>query len=527
MLKSLTIENLGLVEKAHLIFDAGFTAITGETGSGKTSFIEALKLALGKKSDFEFIKNGATKAIITAVFEPNSSHAVYKALEEQGIELEPFESIIISRHLLIEGKSKAFINQQPISLHALSKISTHLCAFVDQNALLELKDPHFFKDLIDQTGSYKDLLHEYSSLYKKLTSLETELHTLEKMSFQKDMKLKFLEEDIDELQKCPLKDHEEAEIFESFKKTQSTLEKLGSFQQLLDLTNGQLLPVIKKIKGSKALQEHHLKLIEEAYVLICEFSMNIEEDFQSLDLSEELLTKLESKLKLIYSLKRRFNVESSEFSRLLEDKKKELETLSHLDFKLEELQKNHKSVFQALEQLSDKLTHERKTHAQKLEQKIITHLRELNMPYCDLRFDFSTSALTCDGQDKIDLLLKANSNTEMTSVTETASGGELARVNFCFFLIQDEKMISSTYFFDEIDASVGGVTSTLMADKLKNLAQTKQVFCITHFAQMAQKATHHLSFNKFQDAQNTSVEITYSQNKLNQEEIDRMIGVKE
>lgn len=527
MLKSLKIENLGLVEEAFFSFDSGFTAITGETGSGKTSLLEAIKLSLGKKSDYDFIKMGASKASICAVFDLASGLDVKNKLKEFEIDFEPTEPLLIKRVLYKEGKSKAFINDQAVSLQTLVKISPYLCDFVDQHVLSSLKDPVFFIELIDKTSGLCSILNEYKELYQKTKDLESKLSQLEKDAFQKELKIEFLQEDIKDLEACPMKPGEETAIFEDFKRTQALLGELSSFQKLSDQTNGDLLPLLKKIKSDKHLGKDLYDLLENAYQLVCEFSHKIDSELEDTLLSEQKLAHLETKLKKIVSLKRKFQAEPDEFEKILEMKQQELEKLLNLEFTLEELKIQHASTHKLMAEKAQSLSLSRQKHALNFEKQILKNLRPLNMPYCEIKFHFSHCDYGLHGIDHIDFLLKANSNAELLPLLESASGGEIARVNFCFFLAQSISNPACTYFFDEIDASVGGITSTLMGDKLQVLSKEKQVFCITHFAQMAQKADHHLSFKKLQDESTTWIDIQYCSHSMNFEEIDRMIGVKE
>jgi DNA repair protein RecN (Recombination protein N) len=527
MLSSLLIESLGLIDKYSFSFKDGFTSITGETGSGKTSLIEALKLTLGKKSDFEFIKKGEKKASIKASFELKPSHPIYPLLLENGFLIERGEAIIITRQLSTCGKSKAFVNDQPISLTLLAKLSVYLCDFIDQDSLLETKKEDYFLHLLDKTGPYESLLKDYKQVYESFDELSKKYKTLKKHQEGKEFKVSLIEEEIKELKEASILPEEETALFETYKKALGLQGKMQTLESYISGFNQAILPQLRKMRMDKVFNEEQKALLESAFINLCEVSSHLEATIDEGNFSPSELLKMEERLKLIHSLKRKYNVESDQFEHILALKTKELDFLFSIDEELEKLQKILSSSQIDLNSHAEKLSNERAVWAKKLQENLTSHLRPLNMPYAELLFTFKETHLSESGKESVDLLLKANAASNLVPLHQGASGGELARVNFCFFLETSKLHEANTYVFDEIDASVGGMTSALMGDKLKVLADEKQVFCITHFPQMAQKATNHLVFEKKQDESGTFIDIMHSTNGPIESEIERMIGVKE
>lgn len=527
MLSSLTIESLGLIEKHTFCFENGFTSITGETGSGKTSLIEAIKLTLGKKSDFEFIKKGEKKATIKACFELKKDHSIYPLLSENGFLVERGELLIITRQLTSCGKSKASLNDQPISLSLLSKLSPYLCDFIDQDSLLEMKKEDQFLYLLDKTGPYQDLLIEYKKTYFEFLEINKKLKELKKHAEGKEIKQSLIEEEIKELKQASILPEEENALFETYKKAQSLQGTLQSLEAHASCFNQFILPQLRKMKLDKAFDETQKGLLESAYINLCEVSSTLEAKIEEGNFSPQELQKMEERLRLIHSLKRKYNVDSDQFDSIVETKTKELDFLFNLDEELEKVSKALDIRFNRSNYLASKISSERINWAHDLEDHLHKNLRPLNMPYAELEFTFLEAPLNEHGTQKVDLLLKANAATSKVPLNQGASGGELARINFCFFLETSKLHPAQTYVFDEIDASVGGMTSALMGEKLKTLSFEKQVFCITHFPQMAQKASSHLVFEKKQNENETFVDIHYSSSGPIESEIERMIGVKE
>jgi DNA repair protein RecN (Recombination protein N) len=526
MLKQLCIQSLGLVESSQLDFHEGFTSITGETGSGKTSLVEALKLTLGKKSDFEFIKKGAKKAEIRAVFDLNKDHPVFESLKELGFTALAEEPLILSRILSVEGKSKAFINEQAASLYALQTIAPSLCLFVDQNDLLKLHDEFYYHHLIDAYGELKTELSEYQKSYELYLNLKKKIQDLKKQTHNKEIKQAVLSEEISELEGAKIKPGEEQSLFEEYKILQKKREGLESAHLGSHLLGQDILPKIKKLKAEKHLSEEEKTSLETAYLSLCDASESFESKLESQAYDEQLLQKHELRLKLIYSLKRKYNQEIEAFESLLLEKSKELDTLIMLDETIEKTELMLQEAQSHLEKVAQDLKSKRQLKALELAEKVAVQLQELNMPFAELEFTFTDSNYSIYGSTDIDLLIKTNVSSPKVSLIEGASGGELARVNFCLFLETSRLNHASTYIFDEIDAHVGGVTSSLMGEKLQKLAQSKQVFCITHFPQMALKGHNHLAFIKNQHEDKTTIEIHYTENNHLRFEIDRMVGVK-
>lgn len=526
MLSCLTIENLGLIDKHTFVFKKGFTSITGETGSGKTSLIEALKLALGKKSDFDFIKKGEKKAFIQACFELNPDHPIYPLLLEKGFLIEKGELLIISRHLSLCGKSKAFLNDQPISISLLTALSCYLCDFIDQESLFETKKQEEFLQLLDSTGSYSSLLQDYKNTYHIYVQLQKQIKQLQKHAEGKEFKQSLIEDEIKELKEALMSFEEEEALFETYKKAQAMQGQVHIFESYAKTLNEVILPHLRKMKTDKVWTHEQKDLFESSYIHLCEISNRIEDSIQEGSFNPQELQKMEDKLKLIHSLKRKYNVEIKEFDHILETKIKELDFLFSLDEELEKAIAMLNITSVDTFNLANKLADKRQAWAKELEKHLIANLKPLNMPYVELAFTFHEAPLSESGHQVVDLLLKANAASNMVAVHQGASGGELARINFCFFLETSKLQAAPTYIFDEIDASVGGVTSALMGQKLQELACDKQIFCITHFPQMAQKATNHLVFEKKQNENKTSIAIHYSTNGPIESEIERMIGVK-
>lgn len=527
MLVQLFVKNLGLIDEATFRFEKGFTSITGETGSGKTSLIEALKLTLGKKSDFEWIKNGQNQACIESIFDLESTHPIFYFLKKESLHIEQGETLIFKRLLSKDGKTKAFINQQPVSIHLLQKCANYLISIIDQHATFELDSSDFFIEYIDALMEDSALLVSYKEAFLRRQALMLELDELYKKTVFKDLRIEELESDIKELSDVKVNQEDENALFESFKKAQSFAQTAEKLTHHLSLINDELLPQVRKLRSEKVFCEETKKLIETSYLNLQELSFFLEKQIEDSQSDPTSLKKLESTLNLIHKLKRKHAANLGDFPQVLENKKQELETLYHLDDVILNKKQKKEEFDNQLVQLSDQLSAIRKNLAIKLQDDLCKNLRPLNMPFIELDFVFTKKDLSLNGIDTIKLFVQQNSSCSKVEALNSLSGGELARLNFCLFLEKSKKSASHTWIFDEIDSSVGGVTSALMGEKLKELSFIKQVFCITHFPQMVQKADHHYAFEKMQSLENLEVLFRYSTDGPINEEIDRMIGVRD
>jgi len=527
MLIQLNVKNLGLIDDACFKFEKGFTSITGETGSGKTSLIEAIKLSLGKKSDFEFIKNGQQQALVESFFELKPEHPIYSFLKNESLAIEEGEILIFKRILSREGKTKAYINQQPVSVHLLQKCAPFMIAIIDQHSNFELDSSDFFLKFIDSMLDDPQILEEVQSLYLQKQSLLKEIDELFKKTVFKDLRIEELEFDIKELADVKVSEDDENALFESFKKAQSFAQSAEKIGQHLQMINEELLPQVRRLRSDKIFSEDVKKMIETSFIHLQELSFNLEKQLDESQSDPSSLKKMETTLNLIHKLKRKHSSKLSDFPSILENKKNELETLYRIDDLIEEKKDEKEKLEQEFNKKTQVLSALRKQKALILQENLASSLRPLNMPFVELDFVFSPSSGTVKGTDVIELFIQQNQNAAKVEALSALSGGELARLNFSLFLEKSKLSPSFCWIFDEIDSSVGGITSALMGDKLKELSFEKQVFCITHFPQMASKADHHYAFEKMQSLENLEVFFKYSTQGPINEEIDRMIGVKE
>lgn len=523
MLKSFSIHNLILIEEAHLTLDQGLTIITGETGSGKTALIEALHLIFGQRAETDKIRKGCEKTVIQATFDVQNS-ALIPLFEEAGLSFDPAEELVLTREIHSSGKSRSFAANQPVSATFLQKLSPLLIDFIDQHAYMALKNPEQQRALLDQFGSIDT--EPFQKGWKEEKRIEEEIKGLTEKQPHAQKRRELLLEQIQELEAVEGEDEEQ--LFEEYTRLAHTQELIenadvivqGSEELLqilrkLDSTLKAILKLDKSLSSAETLvKEAHMQLVE-LHQLFQSYPSKLESD----PLRQQ---RLEDRLKTLTSLKKRYGKELKD---ALIKAKEELVFLETLEEKIAAL---HLVWMEAKTNSSDlckKLSTQRKKASKQLETLLTPLLRELNMQDAELLIQCTPCARNMSGEDQIIFLLKANKGEQAASVREQCSGGELSRLLFAFKLVLAEKSGLMTMVFDEIDANVGGKTSSIMGAKLADLGRIRQVLCITHFPQLAKQADHHIRVYKEEKEGRTRCKMEALSPETRESELLRMLGV--
>lgn len=514
MLKSLSIKNLALIEDAQVTFGQGFNVITGETGSGKSSFLSALRFALGQRADSAFVRKGAEKASILAVFERSELKEVLDAI---GIEAESAE-VIIKREISAAGTSRAFINNQPVLLSTLETVAQHLINFASQQAQSQLLNREAQRAMLD---SYAEAsLESYQKSWAALTEALQEKKRLEGLKYKRERLLKELHDDLKLLERRALLE-QEAEIFARFSYLETQKEEREQLEKLHDalfspdknfLTLLHRFLTIKQDALAVSLKNIHAEVADLSYTLD-----------QLLSDRGESNDSLAEKLKVIDRIKAKWPPEECEkaFSQV----KEQIQELEEIDTHLEEVQDTLNLLQETLQKEADLLSQKRKASAETLEKKVTEHLHSLNMPKALFHVELVPTALSSQGQETIEFMLTANEGERKTPLKGFASGGELSRL-----LLAIKTVLAGprpVLIFDEIDAAIGGVTASLVADKIKKMAERYQVICITHLPQMAEQAAHHLVIEKFNEEGRTFTKVFTLNEKERKKELKRMLGTQQ
>lgn len=534
MLTKLILKNLILVESSEIPFTSGFNVISGETGAGKTALIEGVSLVLGERADHSTIRTGCEMAQVQAIFECANDSPIFSILHDASITCFPEEPLIIQRDLLKSGKTKAWINQQPVSLSLLQQLAPYLIDHVGQHAHVHLKEHEFQRQLLDLFAVLEKELFSYCELLQSTKEIQKSLDQL--LDFeQKSVQLhKQLFEQQEEIAQADLKDNEDESLFQEYQKLTHAVELKTYTQELLALLKQRLLPFMQQFQKTldkllklDTAQEKNKGEFNEAFFRLEELHFELNRYFTSLDDHPQRMQFVEERLKLVEDLKKKYRKSVGELLSLQHELENELKKIDSLEDSIKQTKQEHLMLQSQLDSACSLLSDKRKEAAALLESLVTTLLKQLNMAHAEVKIKVQPTPRSQNGQDEIQFWMKANKGESLYLLKDTASGGELARLLLALKVTLAQKNPSSTLIFDEIDSNVGGETARIIGEKLKDLGKCRQVICITHFPQVANFADHHIRVYKVEKQERTVAIIEALDHKGKKKELMRMLGGKE
>ncbi len=508
MLRSLHIENIAVVKSADIELDGGFTVLTGETGAGKSVIIDSINMLTGVKVSRDIIRAGESYALSEAVFD-SVPDTVKEFLEESGIDVDDGE-IVISCKMSTDGKSQTRINGRSVTKSTLREVSRSLVSIQGQNDSHALLNKNTYFELVDTYGDCVILRDAYRGIYKEL---EGKKRLLRECCLDEEEKLRrkdILEYQIKDIDSKKLKDGEE-EALEAEKLRLSHLEKISKHINFADrvLSGGEkgtnvaymlsrasesLGKISDIIPDAVPLSEKLLDMSYEVSDIAESVKSLIEVDGENTD---EKLDKIESRLEVISSLKRRYGRDIRAILEFREKAEKELDDIVLSDENAEKYRQEIEILTKRAEESAEKLSEKRKRAAETASEKILENLIFLDMPKVSFKITVTDSErLTSQGSDSIEFMVATNPGEPMMPMSEIASGGEMSRIMLALKCVLNEKGGVSCSVYDEIDTGISGKTSRKIGIKLYETAKSGQVLCVTHSAQIATLADRHYLISK-------------------------------
>ncbi|CAI8160724.1 MAG: DNA repair protein RecN [Formosa sp. Hel3_A1_48] len=536
MLAQLYIKNYALIDELDVNFDQGFTIITGETGAGKSILLGGLSLVLGKRVDFSNIKDSSKKSIIECTFSLKD-YDLTSFFDCHDLEYEP--ETIIRREVLPSGKSRAFINDTPVTLVVLEALGQQLIDIHAQHETLSLADDAFQFQIIDALAqthdllkNYKDTLADYKENQKKLESLQNQ-----QQQSKKDYDYNsFLLQEIEEAQVLNL----DLKTLESQYETLSNVDYIQSelqfAQQILSHedvgVSTQLNELKQRFNKLKDVSSEYTSLFERilsTQIELEDIFTEIEHHQNILEANPQLLFETENQLKKINDLLGKHNVQTiEELNFVFEELSKKVNHLTSLDAQLESVNNLLLKNIKKLNKISSTLSAKRNCVLIDLQDELHLLLADLGMPNAVFKIELQPcSDFLFNGKDVLKFLLKANKGGQFLPLNKGASGGELSRIMLAVKYILSKHQQLPTIMFDEIDSGVSGEISNKMASIMKDMSQYMQVFTITHLPQIAAKGTHHFKVFKQDFGTTTTTQLTKLNSDERLEEIAQMLGGKE
>lgn len=514
MLQELTIQNYTIIDHLHIDFHAGFSVITGETGAGKSIILGAISLLTGNRADPKALRKADKKCIVEAVFNiQDNPHQAF--FDENDIESDGQECIL-RREIQPSGKSRAFINDTPVSLQQMREITEHLIDIHSQHQNLLLQQEDFQLQVLDTVAQDQPLLQQYDEAYQTLRKAERQLAEEQQKLETARQQEEFLRFQHTELTQARLSDGEEEQLEEAVNTLSHAEEiKESLYQAAEQLDNEQ--GVITRLK----LIDSHVAHISAVYPALQQLPERIEallieakdirEELQThlnkVDFNPEELDQMQLRLDQLQTLKAKYKVAS--VAELIAIHSQLTEQISHLDDSeahLDDLQKAVTQSKAACVKLAKSLTQQRQQAAKTVEQHLANDLKELGMPKVKFQVELTSlpEQLSAHGADSIRFLFSAN-NTALQPISQIASGGEIARVMLCLKALLTNAQHQPTIIFDEIDTGVSGAIAERMALIMQQMGQQeRQVMAITHLPQIAARGQHHYLVLKTETADGTT-----------------------
>ena len=507
MLQSLYIQNYALIEKLDISFQTGFSVITGETGAGKSIILGAIGLLLGQRADIKSIKQGTQKCIVEARFNV-SSYNIETFFTENDIEYDMHECIL-RRELYATGKSRAFINDTPVSLPLIKELGEKLIDVHSQHQNLLLNHEDFQINVLDILSQNSKDLEEYRLLYNNYKQVLRELEKLTEQADKNRQDEDYIRFQLKQLDEAQLKGGEveeleqEAEILTHAEDIKSALYKV---EQIMCSDNMSLLSsskeciqTLQSLSRIYAPSQEWINRLDSCYIELKDLSHEINHASENVEYNPTRLESVNDRLNLIYTLQQKHRVQTvEELINITEDYRNQLESITSYDERIAELNTQKEDLYTKLLDKAAVLTQERKIAAQEVEKQMKILLVPLGMP--NVQFEVE---LTCRkvpdtlGMDSVKFLFSANKNGVMQQVASIASGGEIARVMLSLKAMIAGAVKLPTIIFDEIDTGVSGSIAEKMALIMQEMGKDdRQVISITHLPQIAAKGSTHYKVYK-------------------------------
>ena len=543
MLVSLHIENIAVIRRLDVDFSRGFHALTGETGAGKSILIDSIRLLLGARSDKELVRNGEEKAVVSALFSPDTPLLAWQ-LRELGLAVEEGESLLLERQLTADGRSTAKIDGRSVSTALLKQVGRLLISIHGQHDTMLLLDPDTHLELLDLYGETSPLLQEYSELYKEITATKAKLQALQREEKDRVRNLELLRYQIKEIDSAKLHPGEEKEL-EARRDKLAKAEKLTKnakivYRSLYQNEKGRsamsLLEVAKEaIEGLGDALPGSAEMAEKLENFRAELEDIAEQAYAVCDFGDEdptvLLSETESRLDLIERLSAKYGDGSEAILRYRAQCAEHLKQLENSAALLSDCKKKLATLATQAKAKAEALSTARKSAARRLEDAVKRELTYLDLEKVDFKVGITDSIgssgnlkLLPSGMDVVEFLLSANAGEPLKPLMKIASGGELSRIMLALKCVFAEKDRVPSLIFDEIDTGVSGKTSEKIGVKLREIGKTTQVFCVTHAARIAALADRQYLIYKEEKDGRTETSLRELDEDGRIKEIARIIG---
>lgn len=539
MLEYLHIKNVALIDEQTINFNEGLNILTGETGAGKSMVIDSINFVLGEKVSKDFIRNGQESALVEILFFLKDNKVI-EAIKDMDIELDAYNSLIISRELNKSGRTVCKINGRVSTIIMVKEISSLLIDIHGQHQHQSLLNPSKHIVLLDQfcTEEFFKLKHKLNEQYHEYKNIQNTINQLIGDESQRQQKIDILQYQVNEIENANLKVDEEENLLQQRKILASTEKLSKGLEEINILLNGdefnsdgvisqigRIGTLLKDLSSIDSSLDEVSKLADTVELQLDEMLLEIRHYNKEIDHNPESLYEIETRLDLIYNLKKKYGSNIKEILNYYTKTKNQLDFILNSEEQLKKLNKDLKSKEKNIIELCQKISDARKSKADEVQKQIEDTLIDLEMKSAKFKIQIDKREnFTDNGWDKVEFLISANRGETLKPLSKIASGGEMSRVMLAIKTVLADIDNIETLIFDEIDTGVSGRTAQKVAEKMKYISNNHQILCITHLPQIAAMADSHYLIEKKEQNNRTVTQVFDLTSEQSVSELARLIG---
>ncbi len=536
MLKSLTIKNIVLIDRLEIPFEQGLCVLTGETGAGKSILLDALGLALGKRAEARLVRHGQEQGSVIASFEIENDPRIKEILKEQAI--EPEDMLVLKRVVFADGKSKAFVNGEPVNQSFLQSLAQSLIEIHGQHEQRGLLDVATHIQTLDAYAKDSALLKQVRAAFKHWKESCAAYEDLKEKAEKAKEEEEYLRHVLQELEQLNVQEGEEESLADRRSLLMNSEKIIATLNEALEYLTGKhdvqsSLASAERIlhrnitESSSDIFEPALQALDRASIEISEALECIEHTAEEVDIDASELNDTEERLFAIRAAARKYNVPADGLSEYAKQVAQSVELIESQDSQLQALEQQMEEALRQYDALAQNISQIRHDYASKMEQHIAKELAPLKMENAALQVKIEPleqAQWNENGQDRVSFLVRTNPGSPFGSLGKIASGGELSRFMLAMKVILSGVYSVPTMIFDEIDTGIGGATADAVGKRLGKLGQSVQVLCVTHQPQVASYGNHHLRISKKSDGKVTTTSVELLDDIKRKEEVARMLA---
>ncbi|MEI2739890.1 MAG: DNA repair protein RecN [Chitinophagaceae bacterium] len=500
MLTKLSIQNYAIIDELEIDFSGKLNVITGETGAGKSIIVGALGLILGERADSTALVNKEKKCIVEGIFDEAGKKEIKKFLAEN--DFDNNDELVVRREIGVNGKSRAFINDTPVTLAQLSELSSLLVDLHQQFDTLEVGESDFQRDVLDALAGHGNVVEEYQVSFRQWQQLKKETDELRTQKQQFDKEADYNRFQFTELEEAGFRENELEEIDAELKLLNNSEGIKAALNKVYFELKENETPVVQQLKillnQLNMYASYHpdlpalLRRLQSAQIELQDIADDVDRISNHINYDPERIEQISERLSLGYKLQKKHGVNSTNELLVIQQQLEEkLQAVLNIDEAILQKEKESSKLLAETTKLATKISDGRRKQTKPFEDKVNKLLAQVGMPNAKLKADIKPAELSLSGSDAIDFLFDANKSGQFQPVRKVASGGELSRLMLCIKSLVAQSIDLPTLIFDEIDTGISGEAARQVGIIMKDLAAKRQVICITHQPQIAGKADAH------------------------------------